>query len=233
MKKTTLLFGLIALLCTTACRHDTARLETKTDSISWVLGANYGINLIESGTLINKEVLLQALESTLNEEQAPMTMEQYQALLAEFNATLAMQQHQKMKQGQADNEQQEKAYFEQLLKENPKVKQAEEGFYYEVIATGQGVAAKRGDVIVFDYRAFFAKDNQIYDQTYGNRKPISHVLGNPMFQGLQEAFTYMNAGSKYRFYFPSHKAFGAQGDVQNGIPPFSTMIYEIELHEIK
>ncbi len=233
MKKIALALGIVALMCSTACRRDTVQLETRTDSVSWVLGASYGISLLESGQTIDKEVLLQALESTLSEEPAPITLEQYQVILANLNAELALQQHQKMKKEQANNEQDENAYFAKLLEENPNVKQAKEGFYYEVLATGQGANAKPRNIVVFDYRSFFAKNNQIYDQTYGNRKPISHVVGNPMFLGLQEAFTYMNAGSKYRFYFPSAKAFGAQGDVENGIPPFSTMIYEIELHEIK
>ncbi len=233
MKKIVLVCGLAALLTATACRHDTVQLETKTDSVSWVLGASYGISLLESGQTINKEVLLQALASTLNEEKAPLTMEQYQTLLDNLNAELAMQQHQQMKQEQASNEQDENAYFARLVAENPNVKQAKEGFYYEVLTPGKGANAKFRNVVTFDYRSYFAKNNQIYDQTYGNREPINHVVGNPMFQGLQEAFTYMNAGSKYRFYFPSNKAFGAQGDVQNGIPPFSTMIYEIELHAIR
>ena len=43
----------------------------------------------------------------------------------------------------------------------------------------------------------------------------------------------MNAGSRFRFYFPSDKAFGPQGDLQAGIPPYSTMIYEVELHKVQ
>jgi FKBP-type peptidyl-prolyl cis-trans isomerase len=71
---------------------------------------------------------------------------------------------------------------------------------------------------------------QPYDQTYGKRDPIVHVIGTPMFPGLIEAFQLMNAGSRYRFYFPYQVCFGARGS--DGIPPFTPMIYEVELHEI-
>ena len=69
-----------------------------------------------------------------------------------------------------------------------------------------------------------------YDQTYGKRDPIVHVVGEPMFPGLIEAFQLMNAGSIYRFYFPYQVAFGAQGS--GNIPGYTPLIYEVEVHEL-
>ena len=48
-----------------------------------------------------------------------------------------------------------------------------------------------------------------------------------MFQGLLLGMQLMNAGSKYRFYFPHQLVTGA-----TGIPPYTPVSYEVELHEI-
>ena len=71
-----------------------------------------------------------------------------------------------------------------------------------------------------------------FDQSngYSGGEPIIHVVGNPMFPGLLEGMQLMNAGSLYRFYFPNQLAFGANGS--EDIPPYTAVIYEVELHEI-
>lgn len=224
--------SVVVLCCATACKSTNAELKTQQDSISWAIGESYGQSLQNSGLEIDKKLLLKALETTLDGKEQPLTQEQYQTILNDLNTTLMLQQRQKMQEQQASNEQKEEQYFAKLTQQNPNVKKAQEGFYYEVLQEGKGPRAAQGQVVTFDYRAYFATNGQLYDQTYGNRDAIRHVLGSPMFQGMQEAMQYMSAGSKYRFYFPSNKAFGPKGDAANDIPPFSTMIYEIELHSI-
>ena len=104
------------------------------------------------------------------------------------------------------------------------------GFYYEQLRAGKGRKAVYGDRINFDYRSFLMFSGEAYDQTYGKRDPIIHVVGEPMFTGLIEGFQLMNAGSIYRFYFPYQLAFGERGS--RDIPGFTPFIYEVELHEI-
>ena len=73
-------------------------------------------------------------------------------------------------------------------------------------------------------------DGKPYDQTYGKRDPINHVIGEPMFKGLIEGMMLMNEGSIYRFYFPYQLAFGQQGS--GDIPGYTPFIYEVELHSV-
>ena len=86
-----------------------------------------------------------------------------------------------------------------------------------------------GQRIEFDYKSYLMLTGEPYDQTYGKRPPILHVVGEPMFPGLIHAFQLMNAGSIYRFYFPYQLAFGPTG--ASGIPGYTPFIYEIELHK--
>jgi FKBP-type peptidyl-prolyl cis-trans isomerase FkpA len=50
--------------------------------------------------------------------------------------------------------------------------------------------------------------------------------------GLHEGILYMNEGSKALLVIPSHLAHGLVGDM-NKIPPKSTIVYDIELLELK
>ena len=84
--------------------------------------------------------------------------------------------------------------------------------------------------MTFDYRSYTLLDGEPYDQTYGRRRSIAHVVGKPMFQGLLEGLQLMNAGSLYRFYFPYQLAFGPQGS--GDIPGYTPFIYEVEVHKV-
>ena len=42
----------------------------------------------------------------------------------------------------------------------------------------------------------------------------------------------MQEGAKYRFFIPYHLAYGAQGAGQN-IPPYATLIFDVELVKVK
>jgi FKBP-type peptidyl-prolyl cis-trans isomerase len=99
----------------------------------------------------------------------------------------------------------------------------------QVLKEGDGRKGELGLLVEFDYKGTFT-NGQIFDQTYGNRPPIVHMIDEGLMPGLREAFCMMKAGSKYRFYFPSEMAFGAQGS--EDIPPFTTVIYEVELHDV-
>ena len=105
----------------------------------------------------------------------------------------------------------------------------DKGFYYEVLKEGTGRKAEPGLIIDFDYKGTFT-NGQIFDQTYGNRSSIVHLVDESLMPGLREGFCMMKAGSTYRFYFPCEMAFGAKGT--DDIPPFTTVIYEVELHDV-
>lgn len=209
----------------------TPQLHDAMDSISWILGRSTAESL-NNGPFkdIDQEVFIEAVRTTLNNGAQPISDSIYQetmAMLMHAAQTSAMQQS--SQQSQAIDRQQEE-YFAKLTAENPNVKRHPSGFYYEVLKTGTGPNAKYASLISFDYRSFTMLDGQPFDQTYGKREAISHVIGKPMFPGLIDALQLMNKGSIYRFYFPYELAFGPQGS--GSIPGYTPMIYEVELHNI-
>lgn len=237
MKKITLFLLASALLLTVSCQKGSngstsssnVTLRNQNDTLSWVVGESLANGILNSGLQFDEDMVIKAIKHTLAEKPQPINEDAYNEALNYINAMVMSNQRQQMETQITDAKAKEDAYFEQLLKDNKSVKKAKEGFYYEVIRKGKGDNAKEREIVKFDFKAWFT-NGQLYDQTYGNRDAITHVVGNPMFLGMQQALTYMNAGSLYRFYFPYANAFGLEGT--DGIPPCTTVIYEIELHEI-
>lgn len=208
------------------------QLNSAVDSLSWAYGQNIA-DALHRGFFneLDADLVLQSARYTLaGGTDQPMNPQEVMDALNYIMAMYAASSQQAASQTQQNVEAAQAEYFKKLEKENPNVKRHPQGFYYEVLRPGKGPKAQYAKRINFDYRSFLLLTGEPYDQTYGKRDPIVHVVGEPMFPGLIHAFQLMNAGSIYRFYFPYQLAFGAKGSGE--IPPFTPFIYEIELHEI-
>ncbi len=241
MKRTILLGLAVVVLLATGCTNTNngntgnskaePKLENGIDTLSWIMGENFGLSIAEGLPFtLNEEVLLQAIQHTIHGKPQPISDTVYEEGIALImQATIAMRQKQ-MGDIKAQTDSAQEAYFAKLEKENPNVKKHPSGFYYEVLQEGHGTKAKLAQRIRFDYRSYLMLTGEAFDQTYGKRESIVHVVGNPMFPGFIEGFQLMNAGSKFRFYFPYQMLAGEK--TSGSIQAFTPMIYEIELHEL-
>ena len=218
----------------TACGHtDKApQLDSHNDTLSWAMGENIALSLIEmrDNLPLDNELVQQAIRHTLKGKDQPIDNNTLRDAMEEIMYSQQMEAMRRDNQNEKLIDEQQEQYFAQLVKEHPGVKRHASGFYYEQVKAGKGRTAKFGDRIKFDYRSYLMLSGEAYDQTYGKRDPIIHVVGRPMFQGLIDGMQLMQAGSIYRFYFPYQLAFGPQGS--GDIPGYTPFIYEVELHEI-
>lgn len=207
-------------------------LNSVLDTLSWAYGQNIADVLMNQPVFdsLDAAVVLQSAQHAIAGGKQPLTVEEAKAalnyLLAMHNAAV---QQQVEAQEQTVSQQQQKI-MDEAMKSNPKLKKHPSGFLYECLKEGKGPKVQYAQRIRFDYKSFLMLTGEPYDQTYGKRDPIVHVVGEPMFPGLIEAFQLMNAGSIYRFYFPYQVAFGAQGS--GNIPGYTPLIYEVEVHEL-
>lgn len=230
MKKI-LSFSFAALLLV-ACGHKEApKLATTEDTLSWALGETFAMSMSQNKLPVDNEVVLQAFRHTLEGGEQPFDEAVCQAAYSRLLTVAMMEQKQLENKAASSVESQEQAYFEKLMQKGNAVK-TEQGFYYEVLQEGKGPKAQYGQRVSFDYKGYLMLSNKLFDQSEGfsGGTPIIHVLGNPMFKGLQEGMQLMSAGSTYRFYFPNKLAFGAKGS--EDVPPYTAVIYEVTLHEI-
>jgi FKBP-type peptidyl-prolyl cis-trans isomerase FklB len=213
------------------------QIKSIKDSISWAYGQYLALALQGEwfDTAFNHDLVLKAFAYTLEGGKQNLLPDDIARDIAQYvnlQYSTIMQHKARVMADNVDSLQ--NLFFANLVKNNPNVQKHEvEGmtFYYEVLTPGKGPKAHYAQRIEFDYRSYNLLTGNPIDQTYGNREPIIHVVGTPMFPGLIEGFQLMNEGSIYRFYFPYQLAFGAEG-AGDLIPPFTPVIYEIELHKL-
>jgi len=74
-------------------------------------------------------------------------------------------------------------------------------------------------------------DGNIFDSSVQRGQPASFPV-NGVIAGWTEALQLMEVGSKWRLFIPYHLAYGEHGHGQ-AIPPYTTLVFEVELLEIK
>ena len=121
----------------------------------------------------------------------------------------------------------EKFLAENALKEG--VTTTESGLQYEVIKMGKGKKPAATDRVKVHYHGTLT-DGTVFDSSVERGEPTSFGL-NQVIKGWTEGLQLMPVGSKFRFYIPQELGYGAQS--AGSIPPYSTLIFEVELLSIE
>jgi FKBP-type peptidyl-prolyl cis-trans isomerase FklB len=109
------------------------------------------------------------------------------------------------------------------------VKMTESGLQYRIIMEGQGDVPDEKSKVKVHYRGTLI-DGTEFDSSVKNNAPATFRV-NQVIKGWTEALKMMPVGSKWELYIPQELAYGSR--VQNNIPPYSTLIFEVELVEIE
>lgn len=117
----------------------------------------------------------------------------------------------------------EKYLAENALKEGVVI--TESGLQYEVLKEGKGKRPAATDKVKVHYHGTLI-DGTVFDSSVERGEPITFGL-NQVIPGWTEGVQLMTVGSKYRFVIPQELAYGSRAAGQ--IPPYSTLIFEVEL----
>lgn len=97
---------------------------------------------------------------------------------------------------------------------------------------GTGNAVKSGDTVRVHYRGTLENGTE-FDSSYKRNEPFSFTVGaGQVIQGWEQGLVGMQVGGKRKLTIPPELGYGAQG-AGAIIPPNATLIFEIELIEIK
>lgn len=109
-----------------------------------------------------------------------------------------------------------------------------QGLYKSIQTEGTGLSVQKGDTLVLDYEGRFL-NGKIFDSTKKRNRTFEYIYGTEwqVIRGMELAVSQMKDGEKSIFILPSELAFGETGNSNGAIPPFSTLIYEIELLEVR
>ena len=101
----------------------------------------------------------------------------------------------------------------------------------EILQEGTGDEAKSGDVVVVHYTGIFA-DGEKFDSSVDRGEPFEFNLGaGQVIQGWDLGVAGMKIGEKRKLTIPYGLAYGEFG--YGPIPPKATLIFDVELLEIK
>ncbi|QQS51454.1 MAG: FKBP-type peptidyl-prolyl cis-trans isomerase [Bacteroidota bacterium] len=108
------------------------------------------------------------------------------------------------------------------------------GLVYVPIVQGAGKKIEIGDTITIDYEGIFL-NGKYFDSTKRRRQPFQFVYGTEwqVIKGLEEGLSFMREGDRAMFIVPSELAFGATGSSTGIVPPFTSLIFEVEVRSVK
>jgi FKBP-type peptidyl-prolyl cis-trans isomerase FklB len=106
----------------------------------------------------------------------------------------------------------------------------ESGLQYEVITTGEGEKPSAESTVSVHYHGTFA-NGDVFDSSVERGQPAEFPV-NGVIAGWTEALQLMTEGSKWKLTIPYDLAYGERGS-QGAIPPYATLVFDVELLSIK
>ncbi len=199
------------------------------DKISYALGLGIGQQLKDMGaTSLNIDDFAQAIKDALANHQQ-MDPQEVQTIVSDFFA----EQEKKQRAAAEERWKAIRQQGEQFLasnKEKDGVISTQSGLQYTILTEGSGQRPKASDTVVCHYEGRLL-DGTIFDSSYKRNEPASFGLSQ-VIAGWTEGLQLMPVGAKYRFFIPQHLGYGSRGAGKQ-IPPFSTLIFDVELLNIK
>jgi len=197
------------------------QLKTLEEEAAYAIGLDLGEETLANGPELNPDLVARGLIDA---------MKKAKPLLAENQAQDAMSRYMAKKLGPgAEKNLEEGKKFLAKNKLEKGVITTESGLQYYVSKSGTGRTPKPTDVVRVHYNGLLL-DGKVFDSTIG--KDAAEIPVNRVIPGWSEALLKMKVGDKWRLYIPSQLAYGAQGPPGGPIPPFATLIFDVELLEI-
>jgi len=199
------------------------------DKTSYALGMGIGSQLLSMGAeKLNIDDFAQAIKDCVA-GKTQITQSEAQKIAQEFFAEQEKEQRAKAAEiGKA-----KKAEGEKFLAENAKkegVVTTASGLQYKVIKEGTGKSPKATDSVKCHYEGFLT-DGTVFDSSVQRGEPATFPL-NGVIAGWTEGLQLMKEGGKTRFFIPFNLAYGEAG-AAGAIPPYATLIFDVELIEVK
>ncbi len=208
-----------------ASPEDALALESTDQKVSYFVGLQMGGQLAQDKSLA---VDLDALSAGISDALAGKEPRIPQAeLMAAIQAKRSEAQAASQAKAQANLEA-GKAFLAKNA-QRPEVTTTASGLQYEVLQPGAGPKPTQDQTVKVHYHGTLL-DGTVFDSSVQRGQPIEFPVTG-VIKGWIEALQLMPVGSKWKLYIPADLAYGNQD--RGTIPPGSTLIFEVELLDVK
>ena len=200
------------------------------DKLSYALGLGIGQQLLQMGAAadLNIDDFAQSIRDVLEGNELKVQHREAQQIVnAYFQRQEQRMNAERAEKGKAAKEAGEKYLAANALKEG--VITTASGLQYEVLREGNGKKPSAKDSVKCHYEGFLI-DGTVFDSSVQRGEPAVFGL-QQVIAGWTEGLQLMQEGAKYRFYIPYRLAYG-EGGAGQMIPPFATLIFDVELIEV-
>lgn len=225
MKTTLSLASATVLLAVPVFAQDkSVDLKDQKDKVSYAIGLNIGVNMSKQKIPVNADALTAGLRDGLN-NKPKMTDNEVRDTMMAFEKDMVEKQ-----KAAGEKNASEGVKFLEENKKKEGIKTTASGLQYKPLKEGSGPQPKATDTVTVNYRGTLI-DGTEFDSSYKRNEPATFPL-NGVIKGWTEGVQLMKKGSKYQFFIPANLAYGERSPGA-GIPPNSTLIFEVELVDIK
>ncbi|HBV40844.1 MAG TPA: FKBP-type peptidyl-prolyl cis-trans isomerase [Erwinia sp.] len=201
---------------------------------AYALGASLGRYMENSlkeqeklGIALDKQQLISGVQDAFAGKSKLSDQEIEQTLQA-FEGRVKTAAQAKMEKDAKENTEKGNAFATKFAKEKG-VKKTESGLLYQVEKEGTGDAPKDSDTVVVNYKGTLI-DGSEFDNSYTRGEPLSFRLDG-VIPGWTEGLKHVKKGGKIKLVIPPQLAYGKNG--VPGIPANSTLVFDVELLDIK
>ena len=201
----------------------TLDLNNNLDSMNYFFGLNLGYSMKTAPfqadpSLISRGITEALVGTAIHDQQT------CQVIFRELQMALSVEVAKKDRIREGGNIEKGNAFLAQNA-EKDGVRITNSGLQYKVITLGDGPMPSDTSTVKVHYEGTLI-DGTKFDSSYDRGEPISFPL-NRVIPGWTEGVQLMPVGSTYKLFIPSELAYGPRG--QGSIPPYSVLIFKIEL----
>lgn len=217
-----------------AMAPSTGKFKNDDEKAAYALGASLGRYMENSlkeqeklGIKLDKDQLFSGVQDAFA-NKSKLNDADIEKTLQGFEARVKASAQAKMEQDAKENEEKGTQYRNTFAKEK-EVKKTESGLLYQVTKEGAGEALKDSDTVVVNYKGTLV-DGTEFDNSYTRGEPLSFRLDG-VIPGWTEGLKKIKKGGKIKLVIPPALAYGKAG--VPGIPANSTLVFEVELLDVK
>lgn len=197
-------------------------LADSTEQVSYCFGVVLGQNFKNTGLdSLDMDVFLSAMQDVMMDKPTKVGPKEAEATMHRY------MQAAMMKRSAVAKSQSEKFLLENKGKDG--VKTTSSGLQYKVISEGNGKTPATSDRVTVHYTGKLT-DGTIFDSSVQRGQPATFRV-NQVIPGWTEALQMMQEGDKWTLFIPYSLGYGERGSPPQ-IPPFSTLIFEVELMKV-